>query len=81
MLNNYEKFDFFILKKLLNLPHEKSVNIQGGHGIEIIIPGCQASLEMSICVLKTGINPNISTGNLPIDTFIQGLLELFIGSK
>ena len=75
------KFDFFILKKLLNLPHEKLVNIQGGHGIGINILGCQATLEMYIYLLKTGINPKISNGNFPIDTFIQGLLELFIGSK
>ena len=55
MLNNYDKFDFFILKKLLNLPHEHLVDIYGGLGIGINIYACQPNLEISIHVLKTAL--------------------------
>ena len=64
ILNNYVNFDCVILKTLLNLPNEKLVNIPGGHKIGVNIHGCQPTLEMSIYVLKTGINPNISTGSV-----------------
>ena len=59
ILNNCVNFHSAILKKLLNLPNEKLINIPGGHG-------CQPTLEMSIYVQKTGINPNISTGSIII---------------
>jgi hypothetical protein len=57
-------FDFSILKKILKLPHEKLVNIPGGHGVRINIHGSQANLEMPIYVLRTEINANISTGSV-----------------
>ena len=63
MLNNYVNFDFSILKKLPKLPREKLVNIPGGNGVGINIHDYQPTLEMPIYVLKTGINPNISTGS------------------
>ena len=37
MLNIYVNFGFWIFEKLLNLAHEKLVNILGGHGIGINI--------------------------------------------
>ena len=66
ILNNYVNFDSAILKKLLNLPNEKLINIPGGHEVGVNIHGCQPTLEMSIYVQKTGINPNISTGSVII---------------
>ena len=54
-----QKFTISIFKKLPKLPHENLVNILGGHGIEINTHGCQPNLEMTIYVLKTGVNPNM----------------------
>ena len=64
MLNRYVNFNFSILKKLLDLPHKKLVDIPGGHGVGIDIHGCQPTLEMPIYVLKTRINPDIYTGSV-----------------
>ena len=33
MLNNYVNFDFSIMKNLLDVAHEKLINIIGSHGI------------------------------------------------
>ena len=49
MLNNYVNVEISIMKKLLDLVHEKLANILGGTNIH----ACQPSLEMSIHVLKS----------------------------
>ena len=52
MLNNYVNFGFTIVKKLIDLAHDKLVHIPGGHGVGIYIHACQLK---PIYVLKTGI--------------------------
>ena len=42
-LNNYENFGFFIMKKLLDLAHEKLVNILGGLR-KVVIEGMACQL-------------------------------------
>ena len=41
MFNNCVNFGFSIMKKILDLAYENLVIILGGHGIGIIIHGCQ----------------------------------------
>ena len=51
-----------MLKKLLDLAHEKLVNILGGHDIGTNIHACQPSLQMSIYVPKLACGLLFSTG-------------------
>ena len=53
MLNNYVNVEISIMKKLLDLAHEKLVNILGEHHVGTNIHACRPSLEMSIYVLKS----------------------------
>ena len=53
MLNISVNIGFCIMKKLLDLAHEKLVNILGGHGVGINIHGCQPNPEIAIYILKS----------------------------
>jgi hypothetical protein len=48
--------EFCILKKILDLPHEKLVNILGGHGVRTKIHARQPNLEIAIRYLCTKIS-------------------------
>ena len=52
MLNNYVSFDFYIMKKLWDVGHEKLINIIGWHGILDIFMDVSHTLEMTICVVN-----------------------------
>ena len=52
MLNNYVNFDFFIMKKLWNVGHEKLNNKKGRHGILDIFKDGSHTLDMTICVVN-----------------------------
>ena len=52
MLNNYVNFDFFIMKKLWDVGHEKSINIIGRHGILDIFMDVSHILKMTLCVVN-----------------------------
>ena len=57
MLNNY-------VKKLLDLAHEKLVNILGGHDVGTNNHACQRSLQMSIYLCtKIGLRLTIIYGH------------------
>ena len=52
MLNNYVTFDFYIIKKLWDVGHEKLLNIIGRHGILYTFMDVSHTLEMTICVVN-----------------------------
>ena len=52
MLNNYVNFDFYIMKKLWDVGHEKLINIIGRHGILDNLMDVSHTLDMTICVVN-----------------------------
>ena len=52
MLNNYVNFDFSIMEKLLDVGHEKLINIIGRYGILDTFMDIRHNLEMPICVVN-----------------------------
>ena len=52
MLNSKENFDFSIMKKLWDLPHEKLINIKGRHDVLDMFMDVSHTLEMAICAVN-----------------------------
>ena len=57
MLNNYVKFGFSNIKKILDLTNEYLVNILGEHEIGINIHGCQPNPRNGHLCTKIGSLP------------------------
>ena len=45
-------FDFSIMKKLLDVAHEKLINVKGRHGVLDILMDVSHTLKMTICVVN-----------------------------
>ena len=52
MLSSMVNFDFYILKKIWDLAHEKLINIIARYGILMNTHGCQPHPKVAIYVVK-----------------------------
>ena len=74
-LNNFVSFGFSIMKKLIDLVHEKLVNTLGGHGIGINIHGGQPNPRNSHLCTKTDQKLKLLLGTVPV-LFFNSLLNM-----